>query len=263
MPFGRLRPLPHPEMLRNIVLGAFAAIAAFWSYFFYDKSTESRRALQERDQRIAQLETDNGLQAERIVRQEATITEQEAEIEALELARELLRLDHRIARIEVVRQGPAADGSGRVETEVVFHELDDAGNPIGEGEPMTIQGTRLYVDGLVIKFDDDYVERGDVLRGTSVCLFQRLFSDEVAPENGIAIDSKYPHPLPFRGDRLPDPLYTQLFERIWDYANDPEEAARLGVRAIQGEAPSIEAREGQTYRVELRQSGGMTIRAER
>ena len=61
---------------------------------------------------------------------------------------------------------------------------------------------------------------------------------------------------------MPDPLYTQLFEKIWDYANDPEEASRLGVRAIQGEAPSIEARPGKTYRIELRQSGGMTIRAE-
>ena len=149
-----------------------------------------------------------------------------------------------------------------VETEVLFTELDDAGEPIGEGVPMTVRGTRLYVDGLVIKFEDDYVEQGDELRGTSVCLFQRLFSDEVAPEDGVVIDAKNPHPLPFRGDMLPDPLYQQLFERIWDYANDPEAAKRLGVRAIQGEAPSIEARPGKTYRVELRQSGGMTIRAE-
>lgn len=249
-------------MLRNLVLGSFAVIAAFWSYFFYDKSSETRRALEERDSRIAQLETDNGLQAGQIAEQLETIVKQVAEIDRLELARQLLRLDHRIARIKVIRQGPAADGSGAIETEIVFSELDDQGNPIGEGEPMTIRGTRLYIDGLVIKFEDDYVEQGDQLRGTSICLFQRLFSDVVAPEDGIVIDANYPHPLPFQGDNLPDPLYHQLFERIWDYANDPEAAAKLGVRAIQGEAPSIEAREGKTYRVELRQSGGMTIRAE-
>lgn len=250
-------------MLRNLVLGSFAAIAAFWSYFFWDRSTEHKRQLDERDARIAVLVTDVAVRDQTIQEQAATIETQIEEIQRLELARQLLRLDHRVASIRVVRQGPSADGSGEVETEVVFTELDDAGEPIGEGEPMTIRGTRLYIDGLVIKFDDNYVESGDALRGTSVCLFQGLFSDKVSPEEGIKIDSKFPHPLPFQGDKLPDPLYTQLFEKIWDYANDPAAAEQLGVRAIQGEAPSIEARPGKTYRVELRQSGGMTIRAER
>lgn len=249
-------------MFRNLVLGAFAAIAGFWSYYFYDRSTEHERQLVERDERIARLETDVAVQADRIEEQDVEIERQSAEIDRLELARALLRLDHRIAKIEVVRQGPADDGSGGMETEVNFMELGDDGEPLGPGVPMTIKGTRIYIDGLVVKFEDEYIEEGDHLRGTSVCLFQRLFSDQVSPENGIAIDAKFPHPLPFDGDNLPDPLYSHLFEKIWDYANDPEAAAKLGVRAIQGEAPSIEARAGKTYRVELRQSGGMTIRAE-
>ncbi|MDG1491877.1 MAG: hypothetical protein P8R43_08290, partial [Planctomycetota bacterium] len=87
--------------------------------------------------------------------------------------------------------------------------------------------------------------------------------EELAPDEGVALDSINQHPLPFMGDDLPDPLYQDLFERVWDYANDPEAAERLGVRAIQAEAPSVEARAGQTYRLELRQSGGMTLRAER
>ncbi|QDV05556.1 hypothetical protein Poly30_10540 [Planctomycetes bacterium Poly30] len=249
-------------MLRNLVLGSFAAIAAFWSYFFWDRSTDHLRQLSERDARIAVLETDMAVKDQTIEDQAQTITEQTEEIQRLELAKQLLRLDHRVASIRVVRQGPATDGSDGIETEVVFTELDDTGQPIGEGESMTIKGKRLYIDGLVIKFDDDYIEAGDALRGTSVCLFQGIFSEKVSPEDGIKIDSKVPHPLPFQGDKLPDPLYTQLFEKIWDYANDPEEARRLGVRAIQGEAPSIEARPGKTYRVELRQSGGVTIRTE-
>lgn len=260
-----LRPFLAPtalQMLRNLVLGTFAAIAAFWSYYFYDRSTENQRQLEQRDAQIATLQTEVQANAEEIARQAEQIEQQAAEIDRLELARQLLRLDHRVATIQVLSQGPAEDGSGEIETEILFTELDDAGNPIADGEPMKIKGTRLYLDGLVIKFEDDYVEQGDHLRGTSVCLFERLFSDSVAPDDGIPIDTKYRHPLPFRGDDLPDPLYGALFERIWDYANDPEAAAALGVRAISGEAPSIEARPGKTYRVELRQSGGMTIRAE-
>lgn len=255
MAFGRLSPTPHFKMLRNLVLGAFAAIAAFWSYFFWDRSTDHQRALEERNQAIAALETRVGIADEEIAKQAI-------EIDRLELARRLLRLDHRVATLEILSQGPAQDGSGEIETEVRFTELSDTGEPLSEGETMRILGTQLYIDGVVVKFDDTYVEQGDELRGTSVCLFQRMFSDKVSPVNGIKLDSKYPHPLPFQGDDLPDPLYNQLFERIWDYANDPEAAGKLGVRNIQGEAPYIEARPGKTYRVELRQSGGLSIRAE-
>ena len=41
-------------MLRNLVLGAFAAIAAFWSYYFWDRSTEHERQLKTRDERIGE-----------------------------------------------------------------------------------------------------------------------------------------------------------------------------------------------------------------
>ena len=39
-------------------------------------------------------------------------------------------------------------------------------------------------------------------------------------------------------------------------------AAEKGVRAIHGEAPFIEVRPGRSYKVELRASGGLSIRAE-
>lgn len=262
MPFGQNTPTPHPKMVRNLVLGSFALLAAFWSFIYYDRSTEATRALRVRDDRIAYLEMDNGQKAVRIEALDRAVESLEAEVSRLELARQLLQLDHRIARIEVLRQGPTSGGAGEVETEVLFTELDPDGEPIGPGKEITVPGTRLYVEGIVVKFSDSYVEEGDPLRGTSICLLQRMFSEELAPVEGVELDSINNHPLPFTGDDLPDPLYTDLFERVWDYANDPAAAARLGVRAIQAEAPSVEARAGQRYRLELRQSGGMTLRAE-
>jgi hypothetical protein len=236
-------------MLRNLVLGAFAAILATWTYIYVDHSREHERELAVRDARIATLESENHLLDQEVAR--------------LEVANRFLRLDHRVARIEVIDQSPIEGGDGAVETTIVFTEIDPEGEAMGEGETMVIRGKQLYIDSMVVKFDDSFIEAGDALRGTSVAVFKRLFSDAVAPEAGIPIDSKNKHPLPFRGDDLPDPMYADLFDRIWDYANDPEAAAELGVRAIQGEAPSIEARPGKVYRVELRQSGGLTIRAER
>ena len=61
--------------------------------------------------------------------------------------------------------------------------------------------------------------------------------------------------------RSPD-LVSKLWMRFWDYANDPEEAASVGVRAIHGEAPFIELREGSSYLVELRSSGGLSLTKE-
>ena len=69
------------------------------------------------------------------------------------------------------------------------------------------------------------------------------------------------HPAPYASDDVPE-LYAELWSRFWDYANDPEAAAAKGVRAIHGEAPFIELRPGQTYRVELLASGGLTIKPE-
>ena len=285
IPFGRRTPPPHHKMVRNLVLGAFALLASFWTYVYYDRSTEATRALRVRDERIARLEMDNGQKTARIEALDRQVERLEAEVDRLELARQLLRLDHRIARIEVLRQGPpegdtaagdtaagdAAEGGtaggnaepAATETTVRFTELDAEGGPIGPPKELTIPGTRLYVEGIVVKFGDEYVEEGDPLRGTSICLLQRLFSEEMAPEDGLELDSVNQHPLPFTGDDLPDPLYRDLFQRVWDYANDPEAAERIGVRAIQAEAPSMEVRPGRTDRLELRQSGGMTLRAER
>jgi hypothetical protein len=120
----------------------------------------------------------------------------------------------------------------------------------------------LYIETLVIKFGDQYVEEGDTLRGTSICLFRRLFGEDQPPTGGTPVDAVGIHPAVYGGDDVPDPFYGELWSRFWDYANDPDLARAKGVRALHGEAPFIELREGRTYRVELRSSGGLTIRAE-
>ena len=57
-------------------------------------------------------------------------------------------------------------------------------------------------------------------------------------------------------------MHRALWERFWDYANDPALAKQVGVRALQGEAPFVEARVGRSYRLELRASGGLVFQAE-
>ena len=132
-------------------------------------------------------------------RQQLATTEQD--LAASELARQQTeaalrsKVDHRTARLEVLEQ--STDASGAVTTRVRFVEVDGDGEPIGPGEEVTIQGSRVYVESLVIKFSDDYVEGGDALRGTSVCLFQRLYGEDTPASAGHRLDSagQRPHPL--------------------------------------------------------------------
>lgn len=51
----------------------------------------------------------------------------------------------------------------------------------------------------------------------------------------------------------------QLWSEFWEFANDPQRAAEMGIRAANGEAVSIQVREGKVYSISLRASGGLSI----
>ena len=94
-------------------------------------------------------------------------------------------------------------------------------------------------------------------------LFTRVFGEGTAPSSGFALDSPSALPVIFGDDSLPEPLFLELWSRFWDYANEPDLAALHGVRALHGEAPFMEMRPGQSYRIDLRASGGLSITPEK
>ncbi|MDE0915397.1 MAG: hypothetical protein OSB57_09475 [Planctomycetota bacterium] len=256
-------------LIRTILLASIVALIGWWTVMLRNQVLEHEREVEQRDEEIASLTGDIAEKAELLSKQteamavlESDLAASQLRVDELELSMWLVKVDHRLARITVLDQGPSPDEPGRFTTRVRFQEMDEAGDPAGPARDITIDGKVLYVEGLVIKFSDEYVEGGDALRGSSVALFKRVFSENQAPNEGVQLDQPRTHPLPHRGDQLPDPFYDDLWSRFWDYANDPELAASKGVRAIHGEAPSIELREGKTYRIELRSSGGLSIKVE-
>jgi len=234
--------------LRTVLLGGLVAIGGWWTYFFREKVQQHELQLAERDQQIETLTED--------------VSERDAEIAKLEMALWLSKIDHRVAQIEVIEQVPSGDNPELLETHLRFIELSPEGEPLGDPREIVVQGSRVYIEALVMKFDDRFVEAGDLLRGTSVCIFKRVFGDNQKPNEGTELDKTGTRPLPYLGDNLPSPLYTKLWDDFWDYANDPVMAREKGVRAIHGEAPFTEMRPGRRYRIELRASGGLSIQAE-
>ncbi|MFT7465409.1 MAG: hypothetical protein ACI9EF_003776 [Pseudohongiellaceae bacterium] len=204
-------------------------------------------------EKIAELTGELRLSAE-------VLAEREAEIEDLGRAMRYLKVDRRRARLTVLEQHRDAS-DGLVETRVRFTELATDGTPFGPGIEAVLPGRFAYIESLVIKFNDDHVEQGDSWRGASLCLFRRMFTEDQRPEDGLILDPVGVEPLAYGGDGDGSEV-APLWRRFWDYANDPEAAREAGVRAIHGEAPFIELRPDASYLLELRASGGLSLRRE-
>lgn len=243
--------------LRTVVLMGLVAIGGWWTMFLREKFTDHQAELRESRQEVQVLLASNEEQAVEIEQLGVELVEAEEEIVTLETAKALLTVDHRLAKIDVVDQTTGPDGT--VTTKVRFTELGEDGEAYGVPLEADIEGNLLYVETLVIKFEDDYVEKGDALRGSSVCIFKRLFGEEQKPSEGIEIDASGQQPPVYASDEVPLDHVEPIWERFWDYANDSELAASKGVRAIHGEAPFVELRPGKSYDVELRSSGGVSI----
>ncbi len=235
------------RFLLVLVLTALAGLSGWWTVYIRGILEENKETIRQKDEVINQLGDD--------------LEESEELRRRLEVSLHLLKVDHRVARIEVLAQGPNPENPNQLETTILFQDLGEDGEPVDGGQQIVVLGKKIYLESMVIKFEDGYVEGGDFLRGSSVCLFTRMFGDEQAPNDGEPIDTKgvHPHPYASAGDGEADTYYAELWGRFWDYANDPKLAESKGVRAMHGEAPFIETRPGKVYLVELRASGGLSI----
>src|SRR5262249_13439163 len=114
------------------------------------------------------------------------IRELEQDKQRLETYVTILEHTDRRARIEVLRQAAAPEG--KQPTTIRFTETDDQGKPIAASRDMTLPDAEVYIDTLVIKFEDHFVENKDPLKGHACMLFRRIFSSTMRPEDGLPID---------------------------------------------------------------------------
>ena len=243
---------------------------AYQTYFAGKLSAQ--RELEEREAKIAGLTRDLAARTheidrlgdeltethEQIDRLELDLEAKQREIERLDMAVRLLKVDHRVAQIDVLGQeGSAEDGD--LVTHFSFVEIDDRGKPLEEPRVFQVAGDFLFVDSWVAKFTDEFVEMGDPLRSTSICLFRRLFGETQRPSEGFSLDSFGSRPAAYsKGGKMSE-LEQEIWGKFWEYANDPVKAEKVGVRAAHGEAPYIKLLPGKRYKVVLRASGGLSL----
>ena len=239
-----------------VLVGA-AALGGWKAYSFYNEPNEKLAAKQRDLDAMAVRLKDATARATELT---AEVARQQAEIAKLETSNRLLKLRHRIAQIRVIDQKENPD-TGRPQTEIEFFEVNEEGAPLNDQrQKFTIDGDRVFVDCLLAKFDDKYIEANDLDRRTAICLFQRIFGEHQEPHEGFEIDQVGTAPTSYeRGGEMSE-FEKRIWRDFWTLANDPEKAEELGIRAVHADAPSLRVEKGGLYELELRTTGDFTFR---
>jgi hypothetical protein len=247
-----------------VVLMAAAAVGGWKAYTVYNEPqvrlAEKQRELDVLTGQLASAKSDLAASTEKVQLLTTEVELKKAVIAKLEAAMGFLKLRHRIARLDVVAQERDEDTDELVST-VEFYEVDEEGRPAGDKrQRFEIVGDRVYVECLVVKFDDKYVEQNALDRNTAICLFQRIFGEHQEPNEGFAIDQLGSSPASYARYGETSPMEKQIWKDFWTIAANPSRAAELGIRAAHADAPSIRVNEGVTYELELRTTGEFTLR---
>lgn len=207
---------------------------------------ENKRLVHEQEE-LARKNRALALQAERLKREKAQLDD----------VIERLDVEERVAEIEVLQQHRNAQGD--LQTVVRFTEFGRGGKrlaPLVFGVPSDTP----HFDALVIKFERDYVKRGDALRGHNLALFRRVYGDTQSPNSGYWIGERSGVPDLYRIAEEPTEFELNLWGEFWEYAANPDKAADAGVRVAQGESVYAPMKPGELWRLSLDAGGGLNLK---
>lgn len=251
--------------IRTVLVVGACGIIGYGGYFGYENYV---RPSQEAKQAIADLATikqDFEAQAKKLAESETNLKVKTGQLnkahklnERLETSMKLLKVDRRIANVKVLKKGQDEDGNPTMD--VSFTEVDENGRDVGSSKIYTIKGTKFYVDGWVVAFDDKYIEDADELRGASLFVFKSIYGDAEAPKDAQRLDvATNGRPGIYEDDAKSD-FENKIWDDFWRVSNDVHLQDEMGIRAVHGLAPYIEGKEGKTYKVEIRASGSASLR---
>ena len=188
---------------------------------------------------------------------EVRVAELDKENNRLKTYLKLLEFTERRAQLEVISQ--IKTGDGETFNRLRFTELDPQGGVIGEQRVVEIVGDEVYIDTLVIKFEDHFIEQGDPLRGKALLVFRRIFTNRVKPDDGYDIDRNGVAPALYAARTAPTAFEKNLWTRFWEVANNEELAKRSGVKAIHGQAISGRLLPNRIYTLLMRATGEVIL----
>ena len=191
-----------------------------------------------------------------IMEMETMQLEMQQRLEAKEGMIRRLNRSRRLAHIQVLDQQRTPDGTVQM-TDLLFIELDDEGGELAR-QQFTLPGDVLFVDAWSVKFHHEDVAEGHPLRGRTLILLRRIYSDRMAPLDGYPIDVPGAIPPGYAAGEAAE-FEVRVWKFFWEIATDPEAAAAHGVRVAQGEVVYKPVRTGQVFELSVDAIGGMSL----
>jgi hypothetical protein len=166
-----------------------------------------------------------------------------------------LQRSHRLAHVHITDQRETSEGT--LETDVLLIELEDDGTELAR-QAFTIPGPVLFIDAWTVKFDPEAVAIGHPLRGRSLVLLRRIYSERMPPAEGFAIDTPGAVPPAYAASEI-GRFEQQVWEHFWEIASDAELAQDMLVRVAQGEAVYKHVQTGQRFELIVDAVGGISL----
>lgn len=170
---------------------------------------------------------------------------------------ERLAADSRVAEV-IVTDIKRDSKTKKIYTTIKFLEYDSKLNPL-EPKYFTFSGDVIQFQSMVIRFDDFYVKRGHSLKGKSAYLFMKAFmlTNKGAEIFDITKINEIPSGYKVEGAR--NHFEARLWQKFWEYALNPIEAKRIGIKNAQIEAPGTKIIPGMVYTIKIEHDGGLRI----
>jgi hypothetical protein len=170
------------------------------------------------------------------------------------------RLTGRERRADMVVEHQETNGFNQVVSTTLLWEEYTIG-PDGEEEKMpilkiTIPGDTPHVDALILKFQDNYVEEGDLLRGKTLAFFRRIYGESEAPDEGTSLlgPNNVPYVLCNKYSQ-PNQFELNLWNHIWDLIENQKLAQSEGLDVAQGDAVYKPVVPGRLYTIYVPNDG--------
>jgi hypothetical protein len=172
---------------------------------------------------------------------------------------ERLHADTRVADV-LVTKSEFDETSKKIATTIKFLEYDAQGKPL-EPKYFTFRGNIIQFQSLVIRFNDKLVETGDRVRGKSAAFFMKAFVLEGPSTQEFEITKASEVPGGYQVSGKANEFEQKLWKEFWNYALDPKQRERAGIKNAQIEAPGSMFLPGTIYTLKIEHDGGLRIDA--
>lgn len=206
-------------IFKSVVVPVLFVVLAFQGYRFYQKKVEEARVFK---QIIARLNADSRI----------------AEVLVSDVEFNPLTQQHM--------------------TTIKFVEYNSEGLPMWP-RYFTFSGNIIQFQSLVVRFGDDFVMKGDALKGKSAYLFWKVFllDGQNTQEYEITPANEVPDGYKIDGPR--NTFEDKLWRKFWDYALHASVAMSQGIKNAQIEAPGSKFVPGILYTLRIEHDGGIRI----